>query len=70
MMIERNRLFEEQEAGAFEAMREINQELDELMGAAVKDLEETPTFLRDVQQSILKCLQIEKKAFQTLGNII
>ncbi|MCX6010145.1 MAG: hypothetical protein NTW48_08985 [Chloroflexi bacterium] len=37
---------------------------------AVEDLERTPTFLADVQQSILKCYEIEKKAFQTLSSII
>ena len=69
-MFEKNRLFEEQEPGALTAMRQINEELDELMGKAVEDLKEPPAFLYDVQRSILKCLQIEKKAFQTLGGII
>ena len=62
--------FEDQGPGALEAMRNINSELDELMGEATKDLEKTPTFLYDVQQSILKCLQIEKGTFQTLGGVI
>ncbi len=70
LMIEKNRPFEDQGPGALETMRNINRELDELMGKAVKDLEKTPAFLYDVQQSILKCLQIERKAFQTLGGII
>ena len=37
---------------------------------AAEDLEETPAFLADVRQSILKCYEIEKKAFQALGGII
>jgi len=70
LMLEKNRLFEEQESGALPAMRKINRELDRLMAKAVEDLERTPTFLADVQQSILKCYEIEKKAFQTLSSII
>jgi len=70
LMIEKNRLFENQGSGALESMRNINSELDELKGKAAKDLEKTPAFLYDVKQSILKCIQIEKKAFQTLGSII
>ena len=70
LMFEKNRLFEEQEPGVLEAMGNINKELDELMGKAVKDLKKSPAFLYDVQRSILTCLQIEKKAFQALGGII
>ena len=70
LMLEKNWLFEEQESGALPAMRKINRELDRLMAKAVEDLERTPTFLADVQQSILKCYEIEKKAFQTLSSII
>ena len=67
---EKNRLFEEQETGALEAMIRINRHLDELMVKAVEDLRRPPTFLANVQQSILKCYEIEKKAFQALDGII
>jgi hypothetical protein len=70
LMLEKNQLFEEQEPGVLPAMIKINRELDILMAKAVKDLERTPTFLADVQQSIVKCYEIEKKAFQTLSSII
>jgi len=70
LMWEKNRLFEEQGPGALMEMKKINGELDNLMKQAVKDLEKTPDFLSDVQQSIVKCLQIEKKAFQMLSSII
>ena len=70
LMWEKNRLFEEQSSGALAAMKQINAELDSLMERVVKDLEKSPDFLPDVQQSILKCLNIEIKAFQTLGSII
>ncbi len=70
LMTEKNRLFEAQEPGALEAMRKINEELDELMGKAVEDLQKAPTFLAGVQTSILKCYEIEKKAFNTLSSIV
>jgi hypothetical protein len=70
LIVERNRLFEEQKPGALEAMRKTNEELDELMGKAVEDLQKAPTFLADVQTSILKCYEIEKIAFNTLSGIV
>ena len=70
LMWEKDRLFEEQGPGALVAMRQINVELDNLMGQAVKDLEKTPEFLSDVQPSIVKCFQIERKAFEALSSII
>ena len=70
LMIEKNRVFEEQEPSALEAMRKINGELDDLMEKAVEDLQRHPAFLAGVQQSILKCYEIEKKAFNTLNSVI
>lgn len=70
LMFEKNRIFEEQEAGALEALLAINREADELMKQAAEDLEKPLTFLQDVQQSILKCLEIEKRAFQILDKIV
>lgn len=70
LMWEKNRLFEGQGPGALVAMKQINVELDSLMMPAVKDLEKTPEFLADVQQSIIRCLQIEREAFQALSSII
>ena len=49
-------------------MKQINEETDNLMGRAVKDLEKAPEFLSDVKQSILKCLKIEEEAFQQLSS--
>jgi hypothetical protein len=70
LMWKKDRLFEEQGQGALVAMKQVNVELDSLMGQAVKDLEKTPEFLSDVQQSIVKCLQVERKAFEALSTII
>jgi hypothetical protein len=70
LIVEKNKLFEEQEPGALEAMQEINEELDELTGKAIEDLQKPPAFLAEVRQSILKCYEIEKKAFNTLSSAI
>ena len=70
LIVEKNRLFEEQAPGAVDAMTRINGQLDELMAKAVEDLKTPPAFLSDVQQSILQCHQIESRAFQELSAAI
>ena len=45
LIVEKNRLFEEQEPGALETMMQINHEFDELMTKAVEDLKRSPAFL-------------------------
>lgn len=50
-------------------MIKINEQLDGLMAKAVEDLTRPPAFLADVQ-SILRCYEIEKKAFQKLSSVI
>jgi hypothetical protein len=71
LMVEKNRLFEENGPDALAAMKKINEDLDSLMGQAVKDLGETPPeFLSQVQQSIIECLNIERKAFQALSSLL
>jgi len=69
LIIEKNDLFRHK-PGEMQPMMEINQEVDILMEKAVQDLEKPPDFLPDVQQSILKCLKIERKAFQALSRIL
>jgi len=69
LIVEKNRLFEEQEPGALNAMLQINREFDVLMTRAVDDLIRPPTFLYDVQKSILRCHEIESQAFQRLSSI-
>ena len=51
-------------------MIKINDQLDESIGRAVEDLTRPPVFLADVQQSILICYEIERKAFQKYSVII
>ena len=53
-----------------EAMKRINDEVDELIPKAIEDLKKPPTFLAEVQQSILRCHEIESKAFQDLSTIV
>ena len=70
LMFEKNRIFEEQEPGALRTMIRINGQLDELMAKGVEDLTRRPIFLTDVQQSILRCYEIENRAFEKLSSII
>jgi hypothetical protein len=70
LIVEKNRLFEEQESGALETMIQINREFDVLMKKAVDDLSRTPAFLSDVQKSILECREIESQAFHRLSSIM
>jgi hypothetical protein len=71
LTVEKNRLFEENGQDALAAMKKINEDLDNLMGQAAKDLTETPPeFLSQVQQNIVECLNIEREAFQALSSLI
>ncbi|MFH1775045.1 MAG: BtrH N-terminal domain-containing protein [Chloroflexota bacterium] len=70
LCIEKNRLFEEQEPGALEAMLRINEQFSELLGKAAADLRTPPAFLAEVSKSILKLRQIEEKAFLKLDSIV
>jgi hypothetical protein len=70
LIVEKNRLFEEQEPGALDAMLQINREFDVLMTRAVDDLTRPLAFLYDVQKSILECHEIESQAFQRLSSIM
>ena len=69
LMIEKNSLFEAQDPGALDGMRRINRELDDLMGKAAEDLQKAPTFLADVRTKIMKCYELEKKAFDMLSRL-
>jgi len=67
LILEKNRIFEEQEPGALAAMVKINAQLEELTGRAVKDLVNCAAFLAHVQESISRCHKIETGAFQRLS---
>lgn len=70
LIVEKNRLFEEQPPGAVDAMIKINGQLDELMAQAVEDMKKPVSFLSDVQQNILRCRQTEAEAFHKLSAAI
>jgi len=70
LMVEKNRLFEEQEPGALETMLRINEQLHELAGKALADLASPPVFLADVQQDILRCHKMERKAIEKLATAV
>ena len=70
LIIEKNRIFEEQRPDALDAMIKINVQLNELMAKATEDLRRPATFLSDVQQNVLRCHQIETKVFHELSAAI
>lgn len=70
LLVEKNRLSEEQEPGSLEAMLAINRRIEELARSAIADLTKYPDFLTDVQRNIIKCYQIESKVFEKLATII
>ena len=70
LMFEKNRLFEEELPESVGEMIKINAQLDRLMVKAGEDLRKAPTFLVDVQKSIIRCYEIEKEAFIKLHTII
>ena len=53
-------------------MREINEELEDLMNKTAEDLQkgDPVPLLADLRQRILECHQIEKEAFQLLSNAL
>jgi hypothetical protein len=70
LMIENNRIFEEQEINALEKMKRIGMELNETMGLASQELlsknREVMGLLKDLQDSIQKCSEKEEEAFKAL----
>ena len=53
-------------------MKTINVELDELMKKAAEELqiENLEPLLKGLQQKILDCYEIEKKAFERLNDVV
>ena len=67
LIFEKNRVFEERRPRTLDVMIGINAEIDGLIANAVEDLKRPPAFLPDVQRSILRCHEIESKAFEKLS---
>jgi hypothetical protein len=70
LMIESNRIFEEQEQGALEKMKRIGMELNDTMGLASQELSskkrEVMELFKDMQEGIQKCSEKEEEAFKAL----
>jgi len=72
LSFEKNKIFRELKMGALEKMRKINIESENLMKKAADELEKKNLMplLTDLQQKILKCYEMEKRAFESLNEII
>jgi hypothetical protein len=74
LMIENNRIFEEQELSALEKMKKIGMELNETMGFASQELSskkrEVMELLKDLQERIQKCSEKEYEAFKVLEKVM
>ncbi|MBU7046057.1 MAG: DUF4872 domain-containing protein, partial [Theionarchaea archaeon] len=72
LIIQKNRIFEEQKEGALQKMLEINAELEDLMVEAVKHLQEKDVqpLLANMQEKILELYEIETKAVHKLNEVI
>jgi hypothetical protein len=74
LMIENNRIFEEQEINALEKMKKNGMELNETMGLAVQELSnkkrEVMELLKDLQGGIQKCSEKEQEAFNVLEKVM
>lgn len=74
LMMENNRIFEEQGEGALERMKEIGKEMNDVMASASRELsskkKELTVLLQAVQDGILKCREKEEEAFTALQNTI
>lgn len=71
-MIEKNKIFLEQEVGALEKMKQINEEMNSIMNIAIEELrkDDLTPLLTSLRNKILECWDIEKKTFEMLNGII
>jgi hypothetical protein len=74
LMIDNNRIFEEQERNAIEKMTRIRMELNDIMDFACKELSsknrEVMELLKDLQDGIQKCSEKEQEAFMALEKVM
>jgi hypothetical protein len=74
LMVESNRIFEEQEMNALEKMKIIGMELNEIMSLASQELSskkrEVMGLLKDLQDGIQKCSEKEQEAFKVLEKVM
>jgi len=72
LCLRKNKLFEDQKPNALREMQKINIEFDEVMKKAGRELEEknSAELLSALQQKILQCHEIEKRALEGLASIL
>jgi len=72
LTIEKNRIFEEYGQDGLEKMKNINIELNDLMKKAVAELQkrDTAPLLKNMEQKIIECYQIEEIAFRRLKEVV
>ena len=72
LMVENNKILEEQEPGALQELLKINSKLDDLMKKAVKEFQEKDVrpLLTEMHQKILMLYEIENKAINRLNEIV
>jgi len=72
LTLEKNRLFEEQGAGALKKMLAVNDEMEPVMKQAAEELEsrDTGRLLSDMKEKILELHQAEEAAFMKLDEVI
>ncbi|MFX1318158.1 MAG: BtrH N-terminal domain-containing protein [Promethearchaeota archaeon] len=68
LILEQNRISEEQPAGAIKTLHAINQEFKSHIDAILAEVAEAPKFLRIVREWILQLYQVEKEAIELLHN--
>jgi hypothetical protein len=69
LMIERNTVFEQWGDEALRDMQVTTQKIDKLTPQAIKETGKAPDFLKDVRNNILKCIEIESRAFRILSSV-
>jgi hypothetical protein len=74
LMIDSNRIFEEQEINALEKMKRIGMELNDIIGLASQELsskkKEVIELLKDLCDGIQKCSEKEQEAFKALEKVM
>jgi hypothetical protein len=69
LILEQNRIGEEQPPGATEKLHAMNQEFDAQIDAILAEVAEAPKFLPIVQEWILQLYQVEKEAIELLQKV-
>lgn len=69
LILEQNRIGEEQPRGATEKLQAINQEFESQINDILAEVADAPKFLPFVQEQILQLYQVEREAIELLQNV-